>query len=261
MQAIMSQGYSGSTASNGTEKVENPAKIIKELKAKADSNPGYVKDRLREIAKGKNGIEMLMSLAMMSGYDSSDLGSLVLEVAKSLVSQVEPIEKRATLLQSLISASRKVDGKVDSELLRNGFTLADQLRENAKKPPEPKATGKGDTPGSSKDIQSAIREAMAMSAAGVPDETISAMMQQYESEAMAMGPMGMRSLMSGVSASPERSADRLEVFLISQVAKDNFDKAIEYVHSRKSDTLKLTCLIRIIQSLVSQSYMGRHGIM
>jgi hypothetical protein len=47
------QGFRGSTASDGTAKFESPAKIMKELKGKADSNPGYVREKLREIAKAK----------------------------------------------------------------------------------------------------------------------------------------------------------------------------------------------------------------
>jgi hypothetical protein len=190
-----------------------------------------------------------MSLAMMSSNDNSDLGSLVLEVAKPLVSQVEPLEKRATLLQRLISASRQNEGKVDSELVRNGFTLADQLREKSKNPSDSTATGKGNMPGASKDFQTALREAMAMSKAGVPDEAIDAMMKEYEPAMMAAAMGG--SL--GMTSSPERGADRLETFLVSEVAKDNYDKAIDYAHSRKGDNLKLTCLIRIIQTLMSRN--------
>jgi hypothetical protein len=88
---------------------------------------------------------------------------------------------------------------------------------------------------------------MAMSKAGVPDEAIDAMMREYEPAMMAS--MGL-----GMMTSSDRGADQLETFLVSEIAKDNYDKAVDYAHTRKTDAHKLTCLIRIIQTVISRSY-------
>ena len=50
------------------------------------------------------------------------------------------------------------------------------------------------------------------------------------------------------------SADQLETFLVSELARDNYEKAMDFAHSRKSDSLKLTCLINIAQSLGNPGY-------
>jgi hypothetical protein len=242
----------GNAKADAGKKAENPAKLMKELKEKADTNPDYVRGRLREIAQGKRGLDTLMSLVSMSSYDETDLGSLALEVAKPLVLQVEPIEKRASYLQRLITASRQSEGDVPPDLYNNGFSLAEQLREKSKNPGNPTAAAKGSTPGAPQDIQSALRDAMAMSRAGVPEETIDAMMQQYEPAMMASMGMGM-GMGLGMS-SPIRGAEQLETFLVSELAKDYYEKAVSFAQSRQTDTHKLTCLIRIVQTLSRRDF-------
>jgi len=212
MSAIY-QSYLGSMGLDETVKYESyrsATSIMKELKEKAGSNPGLVREKLQEIAKGENGLETLMCLATLA-YDKSDFSKLLLEVAKPLVSQGEPIEKRAMLLQFMFFANRQINKTTDPELLSKGFVLADELRAKAQKPGDSTALGKGNMP--VKPNQSAW--------------------------------------MPGRPLSPDREADRMEIFLISEVAKDNVDKAVDYARSRKSDNLKLRCLIQIIQSLIN----------
>jgi hypothetical protein len=267
----------------------NRSKLLKEIKGKAESNPEFVKGKLREYAKGKNGIDMLISLAMTMSYQDPDLGSLVLEVAKPLVYQVEPIQKRASVLQTLMQAYRQIEGESDSDLLRDGFVLADQLRaEQSKKSGAQAASGKvnqlGLPPGFSPentDEMEAYMEAMAMSGSmGMGDmmppymspeaeaemeSYIEAMASSEYSEYMMADPdymeamdmsgsMGMMgSMMSGLPGG-SGSADRLETFLVSELARDNYEKAMDFAHSRRSEALKLTCFIHIAQALSNPGY-------
>jgi hypothetical protein len=286
----------------------NRSKLLKEIKGKAESNPEFVKGKLREFAKGKNGIDLLMSLAMTMSYTDPDLGSLVLEVAKPLVAQVEPIIRRASVLQNLMQAYRQIEGEADSDLLRDGFALADQLRdEQSKKSGAPAASGKanplglppGFPPAAAEEME-AYFEAMAMSggmgmgdmmppnispeaeaemeaymesmeASGYMNEMMSD--PEYMEEMAAsgymdeMGMMGMGmgmnmgmdemsmmgAMMGGLSGGGGR-ADQLETFLVSELARENYEKAMDFAHSRKSEKLKLTCLINIAQSLSNSGY-------
>jgi hypothetical protein len=200
------QIYDGSVSNSAN----NVSGLIRELKGKAESNPSYVRGKLKDFAKGPQGIDMLINLISSSSYEDPELGSLALEVAKSLVSQVEPLQKRSSTLQNLIRASRQVDGEVDSEIIRDGFILADRLREDNEKTSE------------AVEISSVRTNAMGMTSGG----------QSWIAQ----------------------EADRLEAYLVSELSKDDFEKAIRYVHSIKSDALKLTCLIQITQALRQQYY-------
>jgi hypothetical protein len=62
---------------------------------------------------------------------------LALEIAQPLLPQVESLQKRASILQTMIRAYRQADGEVDADLLKIGYIIADQMRQeqsdNAKK--------------------------------------------------------------------------------------------------------------------------------
>lgn len=185
---------------SGSIAYDNPSKLLQELMGKAQSNPGYVKGKLREVAKSQQGIDMLISLGMMASYQDDELGRLALEVAQQLLPQVESLQKRSAVMQNLIRAFWQVDGEVDEGLLRDGFILADQLREEQSKNSE------------SPDGLSAMR------------------------------------------LSEHTPADQLEAFLLSELSKDSFESAINYVRSLKNDGLKLICLIQIAQTLSQPNY-------
>jgi hypothetical protein len=152
----------------------------------------------------------LIALAMMVNDEDPDFSSLALEVARPLLSQVEPIESRAMTLQSLISAYQEVEGEVDADLVRDGFALADQLREKTEK-------------------------------AGEPQDG----MENIETEDMP--------------TMTAEEIDQLEAGLTSALAKDNYDKAVDYARSRKSEAHKLECLIQIVQALsgLNSEFYGR----
>jgi hypothetical protein len=130
--AGMQQSTGSAVMSGGiTTTPENPSKLFQQLKGKADSNSVLVKRKLQEAVKGPESISLLISIASMASYQDPELADLALEVAQPLLSRVEPLSKRASALQSLVQAYRQVEGSVDTDVLKNGFVLADQLREEA----------------------------------------------------------------------------------------------------------------------------------
>jgi tetratricopeptide (TPR) repeat protein len=98
--------------------------LIQELKGKAESDPAVARGKLKDLD-----VDALLNLAMNASYQDPDLAGLAIEMAQPMLSAVEPLQKRASTLQNLIRASRQVDGEVDQELLRSGFILADQIRQ------------------------------------------------------------------------------------------------------------------------------------
>jgi hypothetical protein len=121
---VISSYSSGSVASTNS-----PNNLLQELKGKAETNPSLVKQKLRSAIKGPEDIDVLINLANNASSQEPELGSLALDFAQELLSQVEPLQKRTSTLQNMIRAYRQVDGEVDSELLKTGFILADQLRQ------------------------------------------------------------------------------------------------------------------------------------
>ena len=97
------------------------SKLMQELRGK---DPSYAKSKLKDLS-----IDVLINMAMNAAYQDPDLAGIALELAQQLLPQVEPLQKRASSMQSLVQAYRQVEGEVDHGLLKNGFILADQLRE------------------------------------------------------------------------------------------------------------------------------------
>jgi hypothetical protein len=109
--------------------------LRKELRGKATRNPGLVRQKLSEAAGKPEQINTLVIIAQMSGYEDPDLASIALDLARPLVRQVEPLSQRGGVLQNLVRAYRQVEGEVDVDLLKEGFFLADEIREQAGKQP------------------------------------------------------------------------------------------------------------------------------
>ncbi len=107
----------------------NPSKLFQELRGKSQSNLGYAREKLQELAGSPQGVETLINLAVMASYQEDELASLALEAAQEFIPRIEPLQTRSTILQQLIGAYRQVEGEVDQGLLQNGFVLADQLRQ------------------------------------------------------------------------------------------------------------------------------------
>jgi hypothetical protein len=102
----------------------NIPNLVQELKGKAEMDPAVARGKLKDLD-----VDALVNLAMNASYQDPDLAGLAIEMAQPMLSAVEPLQKQASTLQNLIRASRQVDGDVDRELLRSGFILADQIRQ------------------------------------------------------------------------------------------------------------------------------------
>jgi hypothetical protein len=102
----------------------NIPSLLQELRGKAESDPAVVRGKLKDLDA-----DALVNFAMNASYQDPDLAALAIEMAQPMLSSVEPLLRRSSSLQNLIRASRQVDGEADRELLRSGFILADQLRQ------------------------------------------------------------------------------------------------------------------------------------
>jgi hypothetical protein len=111
------------TASN------SPDKLLQELKGKAEKSPSLVREKLRGNIKGPESIDMLINLASISSYQEPELANIALDLAQELLPQVDSLQRRMNILQNLVRMYRQVSGEVDPELLKTGFILADQLRQ------------------------------------------------------------------------------------------------------------------------------------
>jgi hypothetical protein len=200
MNYITPAGSQSKSSSTYSERPDDPNKLFRELKGKAETNPSSVKSKLESAAKGPESINLLISLAGMASYQDPELGGLALEIAQRLLQQVEPLEKRSAMLQSLVRAYRQIEGEADPNLLKDGFIIADQLREQL-----------SEKNGMSGGIKQSGRNTLT-------------------------------------------TADRLEVFLISELSRDSFEKAINYVRAMENNAFKFECLVHIVQAQGQPNY-------
>src|SRR5207249_3598080 len=121
------------------------------------------------------------------------LSSLALEIASSMVARVEQLLPRSMMLQNLVRTYRQVEGEVDPNLIKEGFVLADQMREQEEARIQPGSAQKKGT---------------------------------------------------GLT-----QADQLEIMLLGEYARDNFDAAIRYVRSMPDNPFKLAVLTQMAQSI------------
>ncbi len=107
--------------------------LYDELRGKSRKNPGMVKARLAEVASDPAQLDTVLNVAQRASYEDPDLSSMALEEAGKHFEQVEPVQRRAGFLQNLVGAYRQIEGEVDQSLLRNGFIIADKLRQEEEK--------------------------------------------------------------------------------------------------------------------------------
>ncbi len=114
-------------SARGTDPTSAPD-LYESVRGKLAKDPAFVRGKLEEAAKNPEQIDALIQLANRSNYQEPDLASLALEVAARLLALVEPLQKRAAVLQNLMRASQNCDGEVDAGLLQQGLDLVQQLR-------------------------------------------------------------------------------------------------------------------------------------
>jgi hypothetical protein len=133
MLSVMSpKGAAGSGGWGGGSYGDGVRDAYADLRGKMRKNPWYVQAKLSEMVREADAIGKLISIAQSASYDEPELSDLALETARPLVSKVQPLQKRAESLMSLVSAYALCEGEADEGLLREGFLLADQLREEEK---------------------------------------------------------------------------------------------------------------------------------
>ena len=116
----------------------NIAGLIQSLKGKAESDPSLARGKIKDLD-----MEALLGLAMSASYQDPDLAEMAIEMAQKRLPELQPLQTRAGALQNLVRSARQVNGEVDAGLLRDGFILADQLREEIdEKAPEAGITNK-----------------------------------------------------------------------------------------------------------------------
>jgi hypothetical protein len=106
--------------------------LYQSLHGKLAKDPASVKQKLADAAKTPDQIDVLISLANSAIQGDADLASLALEFASQRMMQVEPLSKRATIMQQLIQADQRCEGEVSAALLQEGQDLVQQLRDEQK---------------------------------------------------------------------------------------------------------------------------------
>ncbi len=101
------------------------------LRGKAARNPELVRNRLTAITNPEH-VDQLLQIAMMSYGQDPDLTCLAVEMARPIVLRIDPPARRLSYFQQLVMTTRQCEGEVDSSLIKEGFVLADELREKEK---------------------------------------------------------------------------------------------------------------------------------
>jgi hypothetical protein len=102
--------------------------LYQNVHGKLAKDPAFVRQKLAEASKTPDQIDGLIMLANRAASTEADLADLALEAASRLVMQVEPLQRRASVLQNLISVYQRLDGDVDADLLQKGLSIVAQLR-------------------------------------------------------------------------------------------------------------------------------------
>jgi hypothetical protein len=114
------------------EKPINLPDLLQSLRGKAALNPEMVRRKLAEIFQKKEQFSLLMNLAQSASYPDPDLASIALEVARGLLPLFDSLQQRSSSIRSLIMIARQIDGEVDPTLLREGFNLVTEMRDEEK---------------------------------------------------------------------------------------------------------------------------------
>lgn len=123
---------SGSAKSADPDKSVNSAELFRTLWGKAGSNPEAVRRKLLDTCQKKEHFSLLMMLAQSASYQDPDLSAIAMQVARTLLPLFDNLQQRASSLRNLVTTQRQIDGEVDPTLLREGFILVSEIREEEK---------------------------------------------------------------------------------------------------------------------------------
>ena len=127
-------GYGGTTFGSGSP--AQPA-LLQQLNGKAAKNPEMVRQKLADAYRDPEKVQELINLASMSMFKDPDLSGIALEIAEPMVMRIEPLQKRSVAFEYLVRTYANLEGEVSIDLLREGFILADRLREQLSQPSSP----------------------------------------------------------------------------------------------------------------------------
>jgi hypothetical protein len=108
---------------------ESSNQFYSEVREAGRRNPSAGRQKIAEIAQDPASADALIQFAQRVNWEDPDLAVMALDAARALLPKIEPKTRRATNLQMLVRAYRMVDGEVDPGLLKEGFILASDLRE------------------------------------------------------------------------------------------------------------------------------------
>jgi hypothetical protein len=133
--AVQPGGISGDARGNTAsgEKPLDPAELFRTLRGKAEFNPELVRRKLADVCTKKEHFNILINLAQISSSQDPDLGSVALELARGFLTAFDSLQQQESALRTLINTMRQVDGEVDPGLIRQGFTLVSDMKEEEKK--------------------------------------------------------------------------------------------------------------------------------
>jgi hypothetical protein len=172
---------------------DNANDIYTKVRGKLDKEPQFVRRTLADAVTAPDDVQLLLRIAMMSSGEDPDLSCLCVELARPFVLRVESPQRRMGLFQQLVGATRQCEGEVDADLIKEGFILADDVREAQKEKP------------------------------------------------------------ANFSAKPGTGpVDQFELYLLSELARDNFGAAIRYARSLPEESMKLAALLGIVQACRQQ---------
>ena len=120
--------------------------LYESLRYKFARDPALVTKTLADAAKTPDQIDVLIRVANDASSPDPDLASLALKFASQLVMHVEPLSKRATVMQQLIQAYQRCEGEVDADLLQEGRLVVRQLRDEQKSGAAPIQAARGPVP-------------------------------------------------------------------------------------------------------------------
>ncbi len=126
------QGELQSMTHYGPEAGYGDRSLYAELRGKAAKDPVLVRERLAGLSPSPEQIQDLLNLASISALEDPDMSAIALETARKLVARIEPISARVPMFAQMLRISRRCDGEVDPEILKQGFLLVADLREEEK---------------------------------------------------------------------------------------------------------------------------------
>jgi hypothetical protein len=103
--------------------------LYNEVRTAARRDPSAGRQKIAEIAQDPASADALIQFAQQVNWEDPDLAVMALDAARALLPKIEPKSRRAANLQMLVRGYRMVDGEVDPGVLKEGFILASDLRE------------------------------------------------------------------------------------------------------------------------------------